>query len=88
MRHLRIPVLFSAVALLLAACGGQGSGSTGPTPIAEIGDGEGELNLIIWAGYAESGETDAAYDWVTPFEDETGCQVNTTNMTDSNIWLR
>jgi putative spermidine/putrescine transport system substrate-binding protein len=84
MRHLRIPVLFSAVALLHAACGGQGSSSTGPTPIAEIGDGEGELNLIIWAGYAESGETDAAYDWVTPFEEETGCQVNTTNMTDSN----
>jgi putative spermidine/putrescine transport system substrate-binding protein len=83
MRHLRVPGLVTAVAMLLAACGG-GGGSAGPTPINEIGDGEGELNLVIWAGYAERGETDAAYDWVTPFEEETGCIVNTTNMTDSN----
>ena len=25
-----------------------------------------------------------AYDWVTPFEEKTGCKVNTTDMTDSN----
>ncbi|HEU5325504.1 MAG TPA: extracellular solute-binding protein [Candidatus Limnocylindria bacterium] len=83
MRHLRVPGLLTVVAMLLAACGGAG-GSAGPTPINEIGDGEGELNLVIWAGYAERGETVAEYDWVTPFEEETGCIVNTTNMTDSN----
>jgi putative spermidine/putrescine transport system substrate-binding protein len=49
-----------------------------------IGPGEGELNLVIWAGYAERGATDPAFDWVTPFQDETGCTVNTTDMTDSN----
>ena len=37
--------------------------------------GEGELNLVIWAGYAERGAVDPAYDWVTPFEEETGCKV-------------
>ncbi len=60
--------------------------SDAPTPSepAGIGEGEGELNLIIWAGYAESGATDPAFDWVTPFEEETGCEVNTTDMTDSN----
>ena len=50
---------------------------------AVIGPGEGELNLIIWPGYAERGEVDPAYNWVTPFETETGCKVNTTNMNSS-----
>ena len=79
MRHLRVPAV-TVVILLLAACGGQGSSEA----LTEIGEGEGELNLIIWAGYAERGEVDPAYDWVTPFEEETGCQVTTINMTDSN----
>jgi putative spermidine/putrescine transport system substrate-binding protein len=83
MRHLRIPVLVVASAMLLAACGGDDGGDTA-TPVAEIGEGEGELNLVIWTGYAERGESDPAYDWVTPFEEETGCIVNTQDMTDSN----
>jgi len=52
--------------------------------VDEIGEPEGELNLVIWGGYAEKGANDPAYDWVTPFEDETGCTVNSTDMTDSN----
>jgi putative spermidine/putrescine transport system substrate-binding protein len=52
--------------------------------INKIGEPEDELNLVIWAGYAEKGASDPAYDWVTPFETETGCTVNTTDMTDSN----
>jgi putative spermidine/putrescine transport system substrate-binding protein len=55
-----------------------------PSTASGIGPGEGELNLIIWAGYAERGAADPAYDWVTPFETTTGCKVNTTEMTDSN----
>lgn len=57
---------------------------TDAPPSAGIGEGEGELNLVIWAGYAERGAVDPAYDWVTPFEERTGCTVNTTDMTDSN----
>ena len=83
MRQLRVPVLVTAVAMLLAACSSGGDDASA-TPISEIGEGEGELNLVIWTGYAERGEADAAYDWVTPFEEETGCIVNTTDMTDSN----
>jgi putative spermidine/putrescine transport system substrate-binding protein len=30
---------------------------------------------VAWAGYIERGETDPAYDWVTSFEQETGCKV-------------
>jgi putative spermidine/putrescine transport system substrate-binding protein len=37
---------------------------------------EGQLNIIAWPGYIERGETDQAYDWVTPFEKDTGCKVN------------
>ena len=80
MRHLRIPALLVVIGLIAAACGQAGPGGA----LTELGDGEGELNLIIWAGYAERGDVDAAYDWVTPFEDATGCTVNTTEMTDSN----
>ncbi|MEO6652228.1 MAG: extracellular solute-binding protein [Ilumatobacteraceae bacterium] len=43
---------------------------------AAVGEGEGEVNLIAWAGYVEDGSTDPAVDWVTPFEDKTGCKVN------------
>lgn len=52
--------------------------------VATIGPGEGALNLVIWEGYAERGAVDPAYDWVTPFEKDTGCKVNTVSMTDSN----
>ena len=37
--------------------------------------GEGELDIVAWPGYIERGETDKNYDWVTPFEKETGCKV-------------
>ena len=42
----------------------------------ELGEGEGEVNLIAWAGYVEDGSTDPKVDWVSDFEKDTGCQVN------------
>lgn len=60
------------------------AGSTAPTGSTSTGDttgggtldgGEGELSIIAWAGYIERGDTDPAYDWVTQFEEETGCKV-------------
>lgn len=44
--------------------------------ITEIGAGEGALNIVAWAGYVERGETDPAFDWVTKFEESTGCKVS------------
>ena len=41
-----------------------------------LGEGEGQVNLIAWAGYVEDGSTDPKVDWVSDFETETGCQVN------------
>ena len=80
MRQLRISSLIAGIGLLAAACTG---GTAGPTMMQELGEGEGELNLIIWAGYAEDGATFPEFDWVTPFEEETGCQVNSTVQADS-----
>src|ERR687889_127730 len=49
--------------------------ASGPTT---VGEGEGELTLVAWAGYVvggTGGEQVEGYDWVTPFEDATGCKV-------------
>ena len=73
--------VYCCVALLAAtACGsdddddGSAGGATTTTAstegmATEIGEPEGQVNLINWAGYVEK-------DWVTPFEKETGCKVN------------
>ena len=83
----------AAVILMLAAgCGGgdSGDGATAnggggvagfkPPKISalqSLGKGEGQVNLVAWAGYAEDGSNDKTVDWVHPFEKQTGCKVNT-----------
>ncbi len=82
-------IVWSAyAALLVAACGG-GTGEGGSELPTEIGEGEGQVNIVAWAGYIEDGSTDANYDWVTAFEEETGCQVNvkTANTSDEMVAL-
>ncbi|MEK9663107.1 MAG: extracellular solute-binding protein [Candidatus Nanopelagicales bacterium] len=78
---LKMLAVGGAAALALAACGGgsdSGSGAAPDVPMYEgpVGDGEGQLNILAWPGYAEDGSTDPAADWITPFEEATGCQVN------------
>lgn len=46
-----------------------------PATEAPAADNEGEVAIVAWPGYIESGANDAAYDWVTGFEQETGCKV-------------
>ena len=47
------------------------------TPNEELLAGaEGQVNIVSWAGYVEDGSTAEGVDWVTPFEDLTGCAVN------------
>jgi putative spermidine/putrescine transport system substrate-binding protein len=51
---------------------------SGPAAQASLGPGEGALNLIAWTGYVvggTGGEQVQGYDWVTPFETDTGCKV-------------
>jgi putative spermidine/putrescine transport system substrate-binding protein len=75
-------VIGAALALVAAACGDDtvDPGGDDVTTFDSIGEGEGSLQLIAWHGYTEDGTTEGfeEYDWVTPFEDETGCQVDVT----------
>ena len=78
MKHTRLLAGAAVSVLVLAACGsdsGSSSGSAASTP-TEIGKGEGALKIVAWAGYAEDGSTDPAYNWVGPFEEETGCKTD------------
>lgn len=52
------------------------SGIAGAAPLQALGPGEGAVDIVAWPGYIERGETDKAYDWVTGFEQRTGCKVN------------
>ncbi|GBC86037.1 Spermidine-binding periplasmic protein SpuE [bacterium HR12] len=80
--RLRALALVGVLAVLAAACGGGGGGDggggggAGGGMITELGAGEGQVNIIAWAGYIEDGSTDPNYDWVTQFEKDTGCEVN------------
>ena len=74
----------SVAALILAGCSsGSDSASDSGVPeiemMTELGAGEGQVNVVAWAGYVENGSTDPAVDWVTGFEKETGCKVNVKN---------
>ncbi|MBE0555221.1 MAG: ABC transporter substrate-binding protein [Rhodobacteraceae bacterium] len=66
---------------------------TGITPalsqVTALGEGEGEVSIVAWAGYIERGETDKAFDWVTKFEADTGCKVSvkTANTSDEMVAL-
>ena len=64
-----------AVGLLLAACTPAAAPEAGG-PLSSVGEGEGQVDIVAWAGYIERGETDPAYDWVTDFEAASGCAVN------------
>ena len=66
--------LGAAAGLLLAACAPAATPAPGG-PVQSIGPGEGEVDIIAWAGYIERGANDPNYDWVTQFETETGCTV-------------
>ena len=66
----------AASAAASTAASAAASVPAGPT---SVGPGEGQLNLVAWAGYVvggTGGEQVTGYDWVTPFETATGCKVN------------
>ncbi|MFD7904920.1 extracellular solute-binding protein, partial [Kitasatospora sp. NPDC059747] len=74
----------TAAVLLLAGCSSNTAttGAHGPNPpklpmLQSLGAGEGQVNLVAWAGYAEDGSDDKNVDWVHPFEQQTGCKVST-----------
>lgn len=79
--NLKALSLILLTSLLLTACGGAVTPADTEVVeeggmMTEVGEGEGQVDIIAWAGYIERGETDPAFDWVTDFEAKTGCKVN------------
>ncbi len=66
-RHTRIAALLGAVVIFGAFMTGVAGAQ---------GKGEGEVTIVAWPGYIEDGSTDEAYDWVSKFEKDTGCEVS------------
>jgi len=78
-------VLTVAIAIALTACAkkqepaaeapaGEKPAAVAAAPASDAL--EGQVDIVAWPGYIERGETDKGYDWVTPFEKDTGCKVN------------
>ena len=71
----------SAVAIILAGCS-SGSHNASKTTLPKVdmmkslGAGEGQVNIVAWAGYVENGSNDPKVNWVSDFEKATGCKVN------------
>lgn len=55
--------------LVMAGCGSSDDDSSSSEALTKVGPGEGQLNLVNWAGYVEP-------QWTKPFEQQTGCKVN------------
>jgi putative spermidine/putrescine transport system substrate-binding protein len=71
-------LVVTGLAVVAAGCGGGDDESSTSTELEGLGASldeiqqlardEGQVNLIAWSGYVEK-------DWVTPFEQQTGCKV-------------
>ncbi len=96
-RWVRICAAAASLVLVAAACnkssttapaGGGTQANQPPTakmPVQQsIGPGEGRLNLIAWSGYVRNA---TSLDWVTPFENQTGCMVHETNPNTSDDFV-
>ncbi len=75
-RRLAIFAGLAVTSIALAACGTTQAPVEGPAMATEIGEFEGSVSILAWPGYVEDGTNSPDYDWVTPFEEETGCMVD------------
>jgi putative spermidine/putrescine transport system substrate-binding protein len=79
-------VLKSCTAMTLAlALGTQFAAAQ----MSEIGAAEGQVSIVAWPGYLERGQTVAEFDWITKFEESSGCkvEVKTANTSDEMVAL-
>ena len=68
-RNLLVVAALTLCMMGVVACGGGSGSSTSAKLPTTVGRGEGQVNLIAWEGYTQP-------QWVKPFEQATGCQVN------------
>jgi len=78
------PVLMALLVLGLPGCAGLGVGRLPGVPEPAVLDAEpfpgpveggGVLRILAWPGYVEDGSTRPDVDWVSEFEQDTGCDV-------------
>src|SRR5512135_523504 len=74
----RLACLSAAVVVAITACGSSSTPTVttraqpptaGMKPPTSVGPGEGQLNLVLWDGYADKS-------WADPFTAATGCKLN------------
>lgn len=82
------------LALAVASCdrerppgGGDDSPATGTTTAPRSLDREGRLRLLALPGYAERGGNDPGVDWISGFEQRSGCQVEMETVADEATLL-
>ena len=63
--------------VVLAGCGTGGDAPDTANMLTELGEYEGQVSILAWPGYVEDGTNYPEYDWVSSFEEETGCMVTT-----------
>jgi putative spermidine/putrescine transport system substrate-binding protein len=80
--------LLNSCASGLALCAAL-SGPASAEMLAQLGTPEGKVSIVAWPGYLERGETDPAYDWVSKFEEKTGCmvEIKSANTSDEMVAL-
>lgn len=77
MRTRKLLALGASAAIVMGACSSTGGATPAPSLPTELGSTQGQtINVLAWPGYVEDGTTDPAVDWVSGFEQETGCSVN------------
>lgn len=76
-RSATVGIAIGSIALLTLTACGTTSGEPAATEeaVTELGEAEGQVSILAWPAYVEDGTNDPAVDWVTPFEEETGCEV-------------
>ncbi len=67
----------ATLSLVLSGCGTSSSNEGSKTEATKLGETEGQISILAWPGYVEDGSNDPEVDWVTPFEEQTGCKVTT-----------
>lgn len=72
--------LFAGLAIasvaVLTACGTSAAPSGGGAEATSLGANEKTVSILAWPGYVEDGTNDPTVDWVSAFEKQTGCTVN------------
>lgn len=75
-----IAVLIAALVAFVVTRDGAGPDVLDKSAMYEgpVGAGEGSVRVLAWPGYIENGSTDPRVDWITAFENQSGCKVSVT----------